>query len=162
MKNLFHFTKDKAEILDMLLMFSQYKDKVIFTNGCFDLLHSGHVYLLNESKKLGDILIVGMNSDKSVKLLKGENRPIVCEEDRAYVLLNLEVVDYVIIFDEYSVLNLINFIKPNIITKSSEYSIKDLEDVGGKLMHDLGREVVLIPHREGLSTTELVNKIKNL
>jgi len=161
-KRIFNFTTNKNEIKNLLLKLKNKNRKIIFTNGCFDLLHSGHVYLVNESKKLGDILIIGINSDKSVKLLKDEKRPIICENDRVYILSNLKAADFIIIFDEYSVLELIEFINPDIITKSSEYNINDLENVGGKFMRDSGKKVILIPHRNGNSTTEIIKKIQNL
>ena len=160
MQRIFNFTTNKNEITNLLLKLKVKNRKIVFTNGCFDLLHSGHVYLVKESKKFGDVLIVGINSDKSIKLLKEIGRPIICENDRVYILSNLKPVDFVIIFDDYSVLDLIKFISPDIITKSSQYSITDLENVGGKFMRDSGKEVILIPHKNGNSTTEIIKKIQ--
>lgn len=160
MQRIFNFTTNKNDITNLLLKLKVKNRKIVFTNGCFDLLHSGHVYLINESKKLGDILIVGINSDKSIKLLKEIGRPIICENDRVYILSNLKPVDFVIIFDDYSVLDLIKFISPDVITKSSQYSITDLENVGGKFMRDSGKKLILIPHKNGNSTTEIIKKIQ--
>jgi rfaE bifunctional protein nucleotidyltransferase chain/domain len=159
-QRIFNFTTNKNDITNLLLKLKVKNRKIVFTNGCFDLLHSGHVYLINESKKLGDILIVGINSDKSIKLLKEIGRPIICENDRVYILSNLKPVDFVIIFDDYSVLDLIKFISPDVITKSSQYSITDLENVGGKFMRDSGKKLILIPHKNGNSTTEIIKKIQ--
>lgn len=162
MKRIFNYTTDKIEITKLLSKLKSKNKTIVFTNGCFDLLHSGHVYLINESKKLGDILIVGLNSDKSVKLLKENGRPIIGENDRIYILSNLKPIDYIIVFDEYSVADLIEFTNPDIITKSSEYTVKDLENVGGKFMKDSGKKVILIPHKNGNSTTEIIKKILSL
>lgn len=161
MKKIFNFTTNKKEITKILSKLKLRGKKIVFTNGCFDLLHSGHVYLINESKRLGDILILGINSDKSIKLLKGKNRPIIPESDRVYIISSLTAVDFIIIFDEYSVLDLIMFINPDIITKSSEYTIEELKNVGGNFMQDSGKTVTLIPHKEGISTTKILNKLKH-
>ena len=159
MKRIFNFTTDKEEILNLVI---GHHKKIVFTNGCFDLLHSQHINLLNESKKLGDILIVGMNSDKSVKLLKGENRPIIGEEDRSQMLSSMRSVDYVIIFDEYSVLDLIKYLKPDIITKGDDYKSEQLNDMGGDYVKLYGGKLGLIPTRKGSSTSDIINKIKSL
>lgn len=126
--------------------------KVIFTNGCFDILHSGHIEYLKQSRKLGDKLIVGLNSDSSVRRLKGETRPLNSEHDRKKVLESLECVDEVIIFDEDTPYELIKTIKPAIITKGGDYTI---ETVVG---HDLA-DVVIIPFVEGYSTTKILEKL---
>jgi len=161
MKQIFNFTTDKEKIKNLIndIRYDRYNRVIVYTNGCFDVLHPGHVYLLNESAKLGDILIVGVNSDKSVKLLKGEGRPILNEEDRSYMLSSLNAVDYVIIFDEINTVHLIEFLEPDIITKASEYKIKDLDEVGGKFMKENGKKVILIPYKQGLSTSNLIKKL---
>ena len=114
------------ELLNKLTKLRINKKKIVFTNGCFDLLHPGHLKILNESKEKGDILIVGLNSDKSVKNLKGKKRPIINQLDRANILSSLNVVDYVVIFDEKTPLNIIKSIKPDIITKGSDYKNKNI------------------------------------
>jgi D-beta-D-heptose 7-phosphate kinase / D-beta-D-heptose 1-phosphate adenosyltransferase len=126
--------------------------KIVFTNGCFDILHSGHLEYLKKSKKLGDLLIIGLNSDNSVKRLKGEDRPINLELDRAYILSGLECVDYIIIFDEDTPYNLIKELKPNILVKGGDYK---KENVVGK---DLVDELVLIDFKKGYSTSNIINK----
>lgn len=162
----------KNEIFQMTfsgssLIFSDVKDlkselnslktagKIVFTNGCFDLIHAGHIKYLEESKRLGDILVVGLNSDISVSSLKGKNRPINNQLNRAEVLASLKSVDYVIIFEELTPINILQVLRPNILTKGKDY---DLKDVIGKEYVD---EVVLIDIIPGLSTTSLVSKILN-
>ena len=127
--------------------------RVVFTNGCFDILHLGHVKYLQEAKKLGDVLIVGLNSDKSVRRLKGEGRPINPQFDRAYVLASLEAVDYVVIFDEDTPYELIKRVQPDILVKGADY--KDKEVVGS----DIAKKTVLIDFVEGKSTTKIVERI---
>jgi len=129
--------------------------KVIFTNGCFDILHRGHAFYLNQAKKLGDILVVGLNSDSSVKRLKGESRPINQQEDRAYLLCALESVDYVVIFSEDTPYELIDTIKPNILVKGADYKGKEV--IGSNLVD----EVKLIEFVDGKSTTNIVNKARS-
>lgn len=131
--------------------------KVVFTNGCFDILHFGHVKYLSEAKKTGDILILGLNTDASVKRLKGENRPINCEFDRAMVLAGLEAVDYVVLFDENTPLNLISKIVPNILIKGADY--KPEEIVGYDIVTKNGGSVKTIKFVEGKSTTKTIEKI---
>lgn len=128
--------------------------KIVFTNGCFDILHKGHVSYLKQAKKLGDILIIGLNSDASVKRLKGAERPINNEKDRAFVLEALEAVDYVIIFDEDTPLELIESIKPDYLVKGGDYQPKD---VVGK---EHAGEVVIIDFVNGYSTTSTINKMR--
>ena len=127
--------------------------KVVFTNGCFDILHRGHIDYLQKSRMLGDKLIVGLNSDASVKRLKGNSRPINSETDRKYLLESLSCVDEVIIFDEDTPYELISKIKPSIITKGGDY--KFIENVVG---HDLAT-VILIPFIDGYSTTKTLEKL---
>ena len=134
-------------------------DNVVFTNGCFDLLHRGHLHLLNESSALGQRLIVGINSDKSVKKLKGEGRPILPENDRAEIISSLECVDNVVIFDEETPLTIIKILNPDILVKGSDYNQEDI--VGSDFVIANGGSVVSIPIMEGLSTTSLIEKISN-
>ena len=129
--------------------------KIVFTNGCFDILHRGHVEYLRKAKELGDLLILGLNSDLSVKRLKGENRPINNEEDRAIVLSALECVDFIIIFDEDTPFELLKNLKPDILVKGGDYK---LENVIGK---EFAKETVLIDFVDGYSTTKIINKINN-
>ena len=131
--------------------------KVVFTNGCFDILHTGHVTYLNEAKRQGDILIVGVNSDKSVKRLKGETRPINSENDRAFVLDGLKAVDYTVIFDEDTPEELIACLKPSIHVKGGDYKKEDLPET--KIVESYGGEVIILNFVEGKSTTNIIEKI---
>ena len=135
-------------------------NKIIMTNGCFDILHTGHIYLLNEAKKLGDLLIVALNSDSSVKLNKGTTRPINIELDRAYVLSAVQNVDYIIIFDEETPEKVICTILPDILVKGSDY--KDKYIAGQQCLEKIGKKITLIDLIEGKSTTNLINKLDNI
>ncbi len=128
--------------------------KIIFTNGCFDILHTGHVRYLETAKSYGDILILGLNSDRSVKALKGENRPINMHMDRAYILAALEAVDYVVVFDDDTPYDLIKAIKPHVLVKGGDYEGKDV--VG----QDIADELKLVQFVDGKSTTKTIEKIQ--
>ena len=131
--------------------------KIVFTNGCFDILHVGHIRLLNDAKKLGDILVVGINSDSSVKKLKGENRPVNIESDRKTLLESLKSVDYVFTFDEDNPLNLIKKIRPNILVKGGDYNENI---IGSDFVIENGGEVKILCFHEGYSSSKYINKIK--
>jgi D-beta-D-heptose 7-phosphate kinase / D-beta-D-heptose 1-phosphate adenosyltransferase len=128
--------------------------KIIFTNGCFDILHIGHIKYLEKSKSFGDILILGLNSDDSTRRLKGENRPINTQTDRAYILASLEVVDYLVIFDEDTPFDLIKLIKPDVLVKGGDYEGKEV--VG----QDIAKELKLVKFIDGKSTTKTIKRIK--
>jgi len=132
--------------------------KIVFTNGCFDILHRGHVTYLNEAKKLGDILIIGLNSDSSVQKLKGPTRPVNKEIDRAFVLSQLKSVDFVEIFDEDTPLNLIKKIMPKILVKGGDW--KPDQIVGSKEVLHNGGDVYSLQFIDGYSTTSIINKIQ--
>ena len=128
---------------------------VVFTNGCFDILHKGHFQYLKQSKDLGDFLIVGLNSDKSVKFLKGPGRPVNGEKIRAENLLKLDYVNAVIIFNESTPIKLIENLLPDIVTKGGDYEIDEI--VGSKVIHRNGGEVKILPYLEGYSTTKIIS-----
>ncbi len=132
--------------------------KIVFTNGCFDILHVGHVRYLSKSAQCGDVLIVGLNSDSSVKKLKGESRPINNESDRAEVLCALKSVDYVIVFDELSPCNLLKELKPDIYTKGADYNLETLPET--KCAKENNIEIKFIDLVEGKSTTKIIEKIR--
>jgi D-beta-D-heptose 7-phosphate kinase/D-beta-D-heptose 1-phosphate adenosyltransferase len=134
--------------------------KIIMTNGCFDILHAGHTYILEESKKLGDILIVALNSDLSVKKIKSKDRPIVSELDRAYVLSCLSSVDYIILFDNESPEEIICEILPDILIKGSDYKGKKV--AGEDCLTKNGKKVVLIDLIKGKSSTSIIDKVSKL
>ncbi|MBU1207220.1 MAG: D-glycero-beta-D-manno-heptose 1-phosphate adenylyltransferase [Proteobacteria bacterium] len=136
------------------------RKKIVFTNGCFDLLHVGHIRYLQKAKSLGDILIIGLNTDRSVKTIKGKNRPIVPEKERAEVLSALEFVDYVILFDDLDPLHLIEALKPDVLVKGADWS-KD-RIIGREIVENLGGRVVRVPMVAGASSTGLIEKIKKV
>jgi rfaE bifunctional protein nucleotidyltransferase chain/domain len=134
--------------------------RIVFTNGCFDIIHAGHVKYLDDAKKLGDILVIGMNSDKSVKALKGPSRPINSQDDRASVIAALEAVDFVTIFGEETPEALIKRLKPNVLVKGGDWKIKDI--VGGDFVKSLGGKVARIPFLKGRSTSAIIKKLIRL
>ena len=134
--------------------------KIVFTNGCFDILHSGHIQYLNEAKALGDKLVVGLNSDASVKRLKGEERPINHENDRKFVLENLKAVDEVIIFDDDTPIKLIEKVKPSVLVKGGDWPIEQI--VGHDFVTSIGGMVKSLSFKDGYSTTSVLEQIKRL
>ena len=134
-------------------------EKIVFTNGCFDIFHIGHLKLLKEAKKLGDVLVVGINNDESVRRLKGEGRPLISENDRAHIIAALDCVDYIVLFKEDNPAELIEILKPDILVKGSDYTPDKV--IGREFVESYGGRVCIIPIVEGISTTYLVNKIKN-
>ena len=149
---------DRKNIGNVVTTLKAEGKKIVFTNGCFDILHVGHVRYLNEAKALGDILILGLNSDSSVKSLKGSNRPINNESDRAEVLSALEAIDYVVIFDEKTAENIVGEVKPDIYAKGGDYSIDTLPEA--KIVAEHGGKTVLLQLVDGKSSTNIINKCK--
>jgi len=131
--------------------------KLVFTNGCFDLLHAGHVRYLNQARALGDVLAVGLNSDRSVRAIKGEGRPIVPEAERAEVLAALGCIDYVCIFDDPTPQHIIDAVVPDILVKGADWGLDEI--VGRQTVESAGGIVRSIPLVEGSSTTSIINKI---
>ncbi len=131
--------------------------KIVFTNGCFDILHRGHVHYLNEARRLGDRLVIGLNADASVKRLKGESRPINSELDRKFVIENLKCVDHVVIFHEDTPLELIKALRPQVLVKGGDWKIEQI--VGAKEVIAAGGEVFSLSFVDGYSTTNTINKI---
>lgn len=134
------------------------ENRLVFTNGCFDILHQGHLHLISAARALGDKLIIGLNTDDSVKRLKGKNRPIKDQDTRAMILASLVYVDYVILFDEDTPLELIRQIKPNILVKGGDYKIEDI--VGYDIVTAYGGSVQTIPFLEGFSSSSLIDKLR--
>ncbi len=133
--------------------------KIVFTNGCFDILHRGHVEYLEFARSQGDVLVVGLNTDDSVRRLKGPERPINRFEDRAYVLAALECVDFVIGFSEDTPYNLISELIPDVLVKGADYRPEEV--VGRDIVEQHGGRLVLAPFKKGYSTTELLKRIKS-
>ena len=134
-----------------------FSGRVVFTNGVFDLLHPGHVDILSESRARGDALVVGINSDDSVRRLKGPTRPVRSEADRAYVLASLECVDVVVVFTDDTPLELIETLKPDVIAKGGDYTVETI--VGAHEVKSWGGEAVVIPLTPGHSTTSIIEKL---
>ena len=133
------------------------KKKIVFTNGCFDILHAGHADYLNKAKSLGDILVVGINSDASVRRIKGEKRPILPQQMRAYLLDNLKPVDYVVIFEEDTPLELIKAIKPDILVKGADWDLERI--VGADFVLSYGGRVERIPFSFDISTSKVIERV---
>jgi rfaE bifunctional protein nucleotidyltransferase chain/domain len=136
------------------------KKKIVFTNGCFDILHAGHADYLNKAKSLGDILVVGINSDASVRRIKGEKRPILPQQMRAYLLDNLKPVDYVVIFEEDTPLELIEAIKPDVLVKGADWDLERI--VGADFVLSYGGRVERIPFSFDISTSKIIERVLDL
>ena len=145
------------EIQKLLKGIKSGNKKIVFTNGVFDIIHRGHVEYLNEAKALGDILIVGLNSDSSVKIIKGEDRPVNAEKDRAFVLANLKPVDYVIIFSEDNPHNLIKMIIPDVLVKGGDWKPENI--IGSDIVYKNGGKVISLKYVDNYSTTSIIKKI---
>jgi len=160
-----HLKKIKNKILSIENLTTQVNtwkesnQKIVFTNGCFDIVHQGHIEVLARTADLGDKFIIGLNSDSSIQKLKGKKRPIIEENSRAILLAALDFVDAIILFPEETPLNLITTIKPDILAKGGDYKVDTI--VGYEIVQENGGEVVLIPFIDGFSSTNIINKIKN-
>ena len=152
------FSRDKAEITKVLSRYRQNGDTIVFTNGCFDILHPGHIFILESAKSFGDILIVGLNSDASVRQLKGESRPIFTEPDRLKMLNGLSMVDEVIIFGEDTPIDLIKMVQPDVHVKGGDYRQEELPET--PIVESLGGRVEIVPFIEGQSTSAIIEKLK--
>jgi D-beta-D-heptose 7-phosphate kinase/D-beta-D-heptose 1-phosphate adenosyltransferase len=149
--------KKREELLGIIKDLKAKGKRIVFTNGCFDLLHVGHIRYLEEAKTLGDILIVGVNSDASVRKLKGPKRPVLLVEDRTEILSGLGCVDYITVFDELDPLALITSLQPNVLVKGGDWTKE--QTVGKEVVERSGGEVVIIPFVEGASTSNLIETI---
>lgn len=155
----FHIGKSDYEIPSRIAEAREAGARLVFTNGCFDLLHRGHVSYLEAARVLGDALVVGLNSDASVKKLKGPGRPVVPEVDRAAVLRALRAVDEVIVFAEDTPERLIRELRPDVYVKGGDYRIEDLPEA--EVAEEIGAEVRILPFEAGYSTTALIERIRN-
>lgn len=134
--------------------------RLVFTNGCFDLLHPGHVSYLSRARSLGDALVVALNSDRSVRSIKGEGRPILNQQERAEVIAALEAVDYVTIFDDETPRELIAAVLPDVLVKGGDWALDEI--VGREEVEAAGGRVLSLPYIEGSSTTDIIERIKKL
>ena len=148
----------KTQLSQILTKLRNEKKTIVMTNGCYDILHVGHVRYLQKTKTFADVLILALNSDKSVRAIKGEGRPINNENDRAEVLSALECVDYVVLFDENSPAELLKFVKPDVYTKGADYTLETLPET--KVVQGFGGRIEFIDFVEGKSTTNVIAQIK--
>lgn len=146
-------------ITQQLAIHRSEKKKIVFTNGCFDLLHVGHVRYLQEAKSKGDVLVVALNSDASVRKLKGPTRPVQNENDRAEILAALGCVDFTLIFDEETPANVIELIRPDVLVKGGDWKIETI--VGAPLVLSYGGQVLSLQFVDGKSTTKIIERTKN-
>jgi rfaE bifunctional protein nucleotidyltransferase chain/domain len=149
--------KSLEEIVQIRAQLRELGKKLVFTNGCFDILHAGHVRYLNQARSMGDALVVGVNSDRSVRKIKGESRPIVSEEERAEVLAALACIDFVFIFDDPTPKRVIDAIVPDVLVKGADWGISEI--VGRDTVENAGGSVLNIPLVEGTSTTEIIRRV---
>lgn len=149
--------KTLKELTNIILDLKSRGKKIVFTNGCFDLLHYGHLKYLEKAKAKGDILVVAINSDSSVKKIKGNNRPITGEKDRARMIAGLGCVDYVVVFKEKTPLEVIKILKPDILVKGSDWKKNNI--VGREVVLKKGGRVLILSFLKGYSTTKLIKKI---
>jgi D-glycero-beta-D-manno-heptose 1-phosphate adenylyltransferase len=149
--------KSRQEISELRKEYASLGKKVVFTNGCFDILHKGHILYLSEASELGDILVIGINSDSSVKRLKGASRPVNKENDRALVVAALGFVDNVVIFSEDTPYNLIKLLEPDILVKGGDWQIADI--VGNDIVTAKGGKVLSLRYVEGYSTTGVLARM---
>ena len=147
-----------SELVEQSKVWRNNGEKIVFTNGCFDLVHRGHVEVLANTADLGDKLIIGLNSDSSIQNLKGKNRPIIDENSRALLLASLQFIDAIVLFSEDTPYHLIKTIQPDILAKGGDYKVEEI--TGHEVVLQNGGEVILVPFINGFSTTNIVNKIK--
>jgi len=152
--------KKIEELKDIIDIHKKQGKLIVFTNGCFEILHPGHIKLLEEAKNYGDILVVGINSDESVKRIKGEKKLIFDEKSRVKIISALECVDYVTLFNENTPENLIKIIKPHIHVKGGDYKEEDLPEA--KIVKEYAGKIIILPLLEGFSTTQIIQKILTL
>ena len=149
--------KERKELLRIVKTLKTKGKRIVFTNGCFDILHLGHVRYLEEAKALGDVLVVGVNSDSSVRKLKGSKRPILPEGERTEILSGLGCVDYITVFNEADPLKLITSLKPNLLVKGGDWTREQI--VGREVVEKSGGELVIIPFVKGASTSNVIDTI---
>jgi rfaE bifunctional protein nucleotidyltransferase chain/domain len=148
---------DQALLKNRIAMWRLLSQKIVFTNGCFDILHRGHIEYLSQAHEKGNILVIGLNSDASVKRIKGEGRPVQDEQSRALILASLRFVEAVVLFDEDTPLELIKIVNPDVLVKGGDYTEETI--VGADFVKANGGEVVVIPLVEGYSTSGILNQV---
>jgi len=159
LKTIQHKIFSLSDLKNQVNAWKQAGENVVFTNGCFDIIHRGHIEVLAQTADLGDKLIIGLNSDTSIQKLKGENRPIIDEQARSILLAALSFVDAVILFPEDTPINLISALLPDVLAKGGDYEIETI--VGHEIVQQNGGKVKLVPFVDGFSSTTIIEKIKN-
>ena len=149
--------KNLGELVEIVGVLKKEGKKIVFTNGCFDLLHIGHVRCFQDSKKLGDVLIVAINSDRSVRSIKGPTRPVIPQDERAEIMSALKSVDYVIIFDQHDPLQIITSTRPDILVKGGDWDLDTI--IGRDVVVSYGGKVFALPLVPGVSTTQIINNM---
>lgn len=150
------------KLLPVIQNYQAKNKKVVWTNGCFDILHVGHIKYLKQAKTLGDLLVLGLNSDNSIKSLKGEHRPVFNENDRVTVMNAVVYVDYIVLFDNPSPLDIIKILKPDIYAKGGDYTLDTIEQNERWLVDSYGGEIQILPIVPGVSTSDIIEKIRYL
>lgn len=152
--------QSKQNLKKKLSLLKRRRKKIVFTNGCFDIIHAGHVRYLQDAKKLGDVLVLALNSDRSVKTIKGSKRPIVPEGERAEIMASLEPIDFVVLFHEPNPYKIISYLEPDVLVKGGDWQPKDI--VGSDLVLARGGKVKSIRYHKGKSSTNIIEKILKL
>jgi len=154
---------DKFKTLDELKVITAKartdRKKIVLTNGCFDIVHRGHVHILREAKKYGDILVVALNSDRSVKEIKGPTRPVLSQQDRIELIAAMEMVDYVLLFDEPDPYNVVSQLRPDVLAKGGDWSKEKI--IGSDIVEQNGGKIAVIPYLKGSSTTDIIERMRN-
>jgi len=158
LNNIYNKIHNLKDLKIQMERWKQAGNEVVFTNGCFDIIHKGHIEVLARSADLGDKLIIGLNSDKSIQKLKGKDRPIIDEQSRAILLSALSFVDAIILFSEATPLKLISTLLPDVLVKGGDYEIETI--VGHEIVQQNGGKVKLVPFLDGFSSTTIIDKIK--
>lgn len=154
--------KTREEVRDLVRAAQAEGKRVVFTNGCFDILHPGHVVYLAQAAALGDVLVLALNSDQSVRNLKGPTRPIQNETERAVTMSGLESVKWILVFDELRVTGILEDLRPDVWAKGGDYTLDTLDQEERRMADDLGIEIALIPPVQGVSTTGIIERIESL
>jgi len=152
--------KSEDELCEVLSELRAAGRKTVWTNGCFDILHRGHVSYLEQAAQFGDLLVVGLNSDSSVRSIKGPDRPVNCQDDRAQALGALSCVDYVVIFDDPTTVRLLDLLKPDVYAKGGDYTIDTINQDERKVVEGYGGSIEILPEVKGISTTQIIERIR--
>ncbi len=152
---------DLAQLSTIIADLRSAGQRVVFTNGCFDIIHPGHILHLQQARQEGDVLVVAINSDESVRRLKGPDRPVFSEQERAMMLTALEPVDYIVIFDTLRVTGLIGAVKPDTYIKGGDYTIDTLIPEERQALEDCGAQIVILPEIGSFSTTGIIERVRN-